>query len=122
MKVDDARLRGLSATEGLVSLQGPTNILERLIISMRALYSCDRLDISHGSMSSSTAEALVYTFMDALQFLQAYSSHMGHSEITDSICLKCMTTRLIRVFFWTHNRESARIQSSVHLNGSKAFQ
>ena len=101
IKVDDARLRGLSATKGLVSLQGPTNVLERLIISMRALYSCDRLDITHGSMSSSTAEALVYTLIDALQFLQDYFSHMGHSEITDSIRLKCMTTRLIECFLDT---------------------
>ena len=75
IKADDARLRGLSATEDLVSLQGPTNILERLIISMRVLYSFDRLDITHGSMSSSTAKALVYTLMDALQFLQDYFNH-----------------------------------------------
>ena len=35
IKGDYARLRGLSAAEGSVSLQGPTDILKSLIISMR---------------------------------------------------------------------------------------
>ena len=49
-------------------------------------------------MSSSIAEALVFTLMAALQFLQDYFSHVGHSEITDSLGLKCMTTRVIEYF------------------------
>ena len=47
IKANHVGLRGLSATEGLVSLQSPTQILERLIISARALYSCNRLDIAY---------------------------------------------------------------------------
>ena len=69
---NDPFLKGQDVVGALKSLQDPVRRLEQLFSGTRARFTQHQLDVTHGSMSSRTAEAFCYTFTDGLQFLTDY--------------------------------------------------
>ena len=81
-------------------IQPFANQLESLINTIRALQSGrGKLDITHGSMASQTAEAVFNTLTTGIDFVNAYFQHMGEENLLEQMKSKCFTTRLVECFF-----------------------
>ena len=73
--------------------------LRELIDGIRQYHSVCKLDITHGSMSSQTAEAVYVTMINAVEFLHKYFHYIGQDELVCRVTSKALTTRLIECFF-----------------------
>ena len=91
-------LKGNDASEGTQTWQASSVPLERLIYHLIGIFGSDKLDITHGTMASVTAEAVFTTFWNALDFLSDYFGCTGHCDVLKEIKLKCLTSRLIECF------------------------
>ena len=81
-------LKGNDASDGIQTLQAASVPLERLIYHLKGIFGSNKLDITHGTMASATAEAVFTTFRNALDFLSDCFRCIGHGDLLKEIKLK----------------------------------
>ena len=83
----------------LPELQMPAASLRSIVESCKARTNANALDITHGSMSSRTAEGVYITLLKGLQFLVGFFRHIRHSELLHLILMKMLNDSLAEAFF-----------------------
>ena len=88
-------------------LQIPAASLRNIVESYKARTNANALDITHGSMSSRTAEGVYITPLKGLQFLVDYCGHIRHPELLHLILMKILNDSLAEAFFRTFDRNDS---------------
>ena len=84
--------------DSLPELQIPAASLRNIVESCKARKNPNVLDISHGCMSSRTAEGVHITLLKGLQFLVDYFRHIRHPELLHLILMKMLNDSLAEAF------------------------